>query len=143
MSLLHMMLDDPRIVLALVAALAPLAMALLLGVALQVRRGMQRRAARRAHQATSALAVLGLADAPDGETVPAAASEDAPPGKTEDEAALEDEAGGVASAMQTLLDSVFTEEEAVNPLAHLLDELDDIQTADLTALCERVARQLG
>jgi hypothetical protein len=45
--------------------------------------------------------------------------------------------------MQALLDSVFTDEELENPLAHLLDELEDIQAADLAALSERIAGQLA
>jgi len=42
-----------------------------------------------------------------------------------------------------VLDSVFTNEEAPNPLAHLLDELDGIQADDLAALCESVAERLA
>ena len=42
-----------------------------------------------------------------------------------------------------ILTRVFTDEDPENPLAHLLDELEDIQAADLAALAERVAGQLA
>lgn len=151
MSLLEMMFDDPRILLALAAALAPLVMALLLGVMLQMRRAMQRQAARRAEQEASALALFGTAETPDapddealyGEAPPILVSEGDPSSAAEDEVGPEGEDGAPASAMQALLNSVFTDEEVINPLAHLLDEMDDIQATDLAALCERVASQLG
>lgn len=153
MSLLDMMLADRRILLALAAALAPLALAALLGVALQVRRLAQRRAARRAEDDVFALAAMGLADEPaDQPADPRAAAGVSPAHEVSDaeaapddepEAAPDGENDAPGSAIQSLLDSVFTDEAETNRLAHLLDELDDIPAADLAALCESVAGRLS
>lgn len=142
MSLLEMMLEDQRIMLALAAALAPLALAAVLGVAVHVRRLVRARAARRAEEAALALAALRMAGErePQDEPAPAADPVEAEESPDEDDEATPDES---VSAMQALLDSVFTDEELENPLAHLLDELEDIQAADLAALAERVAGQLA
>lgn len=142
MSLLEMMLEDQRIMLALAAALAPLALAAVLGVAVHVRRLVRARAARRAEEAALALAVLRMAGErePQDEPAPAADPVEAEESPDEDDEATPDES---VSAMQALLDSVFTDEELENPLAHLLDELEDIEAADLAALSERIAGQLA
>jgi len=143
MSLLEMMLEDQRIVLALAAALAPLGLAAALGVAVHVRRLLRARAARRAEEAALALAALRMAgelESQDGEPAPAADTVEAEEPPEEDDEATPDES---VSAMQALLDSVFTDEELENPLAHLLDELEDIEAADLAALSERIAGQLA
>lgn len=143
MSLLEMMLEDQRIMLALAAALAPLALAAVLGVAVHVRRLVRARAARRAEEAALALAALRMAGErePQGdEPAPAADTVESEESPDEDDEAAPDES---VSAMQALLDSVFTDEDPENPLAHLLDELEDIQAADLAALAERVAGQLA
>lgn len=155
MSLLEVMLDDRRIMLALAVTLAPLVLAALLGVVIQVRQIARRRAAPRSveDEARALAASVGV-DAPDelpgaGEFVApavreiAASTPDArdagePPSEARDESA-----GDTApSAIQALLDSVFTEEAATHALEHLLDELDDIQADDLAALAERIAGQL-
>ena len=142
MSLLEMMLEDQRIVLALAAALAPLGLAAALGVAVHVRRLLRARAARRAEEAALALAALRMAGErePQDEPAPAADTVEAEEPPEEDDEATPDES---VSAMQALLDSVFTDEELENPLAHLLDELEDIEAADLAALSERIAGQLA
>src|SRR5690606_23997431 len=59
--------NDQRIVLALAAALMPLALAALLGVAFQVRRLVRRRAEQRAAEEARALAAYALADDLDGQ----------------------------------------------------------------------------
>jgi len=153
MTLLEMMLNDQRIVLALAAALMPLAMAALLGVAFQVRRLVRRRAEQRAAEEARALAAYALADDLDGQdgkplddeivSPDAAGAVDELLDIAEGDTASEEVGDGAASSMQSVLDSVFTDEEAPNPLAHLLDELDDIQADDLAALCESVAERLA
>ena len=153
MTLLEMMLNDQRIVLALAAALMPLALAALLGVAFQVRRLVRRRAEQRAAEEARALAAYARADDLDGQdgkplddeivSPDAAGAVDELFDIAEGDTASEEVGDGAASSMQSVLDSVFTDEEAPNPLAHLLDELDDIQADDLAALCESVAERLA
>lgn len=153
MTLLEMMLNDQRIVLALAAALMPLALAALLGVAFQVRRLVRRRAEQRAAEEARVLAAYALADDLDGQdgkplddeivSPDAAGAVDELLDIAEGDTASEEVGDGAASSMQSVLDSVFTDEEAPNPLAHLLDELDDIQADDLAALCESVAERLA
>ncbi|MEW6580970.1 MAG: hypothetical protein AB1435_17495 [Chloroflexota bacterium] len=161
MSLIELILNDRRLWLATGVALAPLGLAVLLWLAVQVRRFAQVRAARRAADYDARfLAEHGLLASPEdqegsGEAHPATATSHPPvaatayPGETveedgeEEEAAPEGDGEVVNSAMQDLLNSVFNEEEYTNRFEHLMDELDDIRAADLASLCDDIARHLS
>lgn len=169
MSLLELILNDRRILLATGAALTPLGLAMLLWLALQVRRFAQARAARRAADYDARFLaehglVAGLGDQQDyGEAhlasatsqLPVATPAPAPSSAAahHDEPAEEDgegeettsEGDGEAanSAMQDLLNSVFNDEEHSNRFEHLMDELDDIRAADLASLCKDIAGRLA
>lgn len=172
MSLFNLILENQRIMLALGAALTPLVLALVLWFALSVRRFAAAQAARRAarrearflamHRPPAEAQEQDPSDEP--QAIPAAdhapvavprprpaqaaalvgseSVEDEKDEQTTDEAA---EGGGevVSSAMQDLLDSVFGDEEYTNRFEHLMDELDDIQAADLARLSDEIAAQLS
>lgn len=160
MSLIELILNDRRLLLATGAALAPLGLALLLWLAVRVHRFAQARAARRAADYDARfLAEHGLLASPEdqeglGEMPPVTAAGQTPaaaparPGEPveeegeEEEAAPEGDGDVVNSAMQELLNSVFNDEDYTNRLEHLMDDLDDIRAADLASLCDDIARQL-
>ncbi|NLF79258.1 MAG: hypothetical protein GX573_26485 [Chloroflexi bacterium] len=169
MSLIELVLDDGRIVLAGGAALMPLALALLLWFGAHLRRWAQTRAARRAADFDARyLAEHGLLAGPANpehfvEAVEASAvhhasittpapvpspataddRESAEEGKEGEGTASEGEGEVVNSAMQELLNSVFDDEEYTNRFEHLAHELDDIQVADLAGLCDDIAGRLS
>jgi len=161
MSLIELILNDRRLLLATGAALVPLGLAVLLWLAVHVHRFTQARAARRAADDDARFLAehrllaspedqegLGEAHLATAAGQPPAVAAPHPAGLVEEDGEEEEVApegdGDVAnSAMQELLNSVFSDEDYTNRLEHLMDELDDIRAADLASLCDYIARHLS
>ncbi|WP_119070141.1 hypothetical protein [Aggregatilinea lenta] len=169
MSIMDIILEEKMILLAIGAALAPLVIALLLGLVTNLRKAAAHRKAQRAALAAHRAEARALAAAQEAEraaTAPQTSSEAgdnkadgssqagirefkgpdgklAPQSDASGEEDEQEEGEEITAAMQDLLTSVFDDENTDSPYAALLENLSTVETSELVVFADQITALLN